>query len=497
MSSFDPLILSIDQGTTNTKVALFDRQGKVVAQASRSPDVVYPQPAWVEQDPSQIWQTVRFAINRCLRSAGAPKVSAIALTNQRETVVAWDRKSGQPLAPAIVWQCHRTAEFCQGLRSRNVEEILREKTGLTIDPMFSGSKMHWLLEHIADGQNRARKGEICLGTIDSWLLWNLTGGKVHACDVTNASRTQLMNLKTLHWDEELLQIFGIPLIALPEIRPSGSLYGETTRMGELPAGIPIASLIGDSHAALYGHTGFQPGSVKATYGTGSSLMTPTRALVHSKQGLSSTIAWMRGSSPFYALEGNIYTTGAAIRWFGKAFGIKNVDQKIESLARQAKDTGGVRFVPAFVGLGAPYWDENARGLITGITGGTNSAQLALAALESIAFQVRDVFEAMASETDLPFQVLMADGGACRNDLLMQIQSDLLGIPVVRNFSVDLSALGATYLAGLTVGIWNSEEELKQLPQDAQRFEPLISKSERDERYAGWKKAVRMVISGGK
>jgi len=387
-----------------------------------------------------------------------------------------------------VWQCQRTAPFCHELRKRGLEPLVRERTGLTIDPMFSASKARWLLEHAEDGHDRAARGELCLGTVDSWILWKLTGGQVHACDMTNASRTQLFDLHRLQWDDELLQLFGVPRAVLPEVRPSSFIYGETAPSGLLPGGIPIACLIGDSHGALYGHAGFQPGSVKATYGTGSSLMTPTRSLTFSEHGLSTTIAWAR-EEVTYALEGNIYVTGAVVQWLGRFLGLADPVQGVEMLARQVTNTGGVYFVPAFVGLGAPHWNEAARGLITGLTHATTPAHLARAALEAIAYQIRDVFDLMSTKSNVPLQVLMADGGASRNDLLMQFQADILGRPVVRSLASDLSALGAAYLAGLAVGLWSSESEIEHLPRPSDRFEPRLSDSERAALYDGWQRAI--------
>jgi glycerol kinase len=486
-------ILAIDQGTTNTKAILVDQRGHVVARASHSPDVNYPQPAWVEQDPAQIWRTVVESIDDCLVQIDDPKIAAVAVTNQRETVLAWNRKTGKALGPAIVWQCHRTAPFCNDLRSRGLESKLRQKTGLTIDPMFSGSKMRWLLDNNPDVARAAENGELCLGTVDSWVLWNLTGGAVHACDYTNASRTQLFNLSAVKWDEELLDLFGIPASALPHLQPSGSFFGETKACGMLPGGIPITSLIGDSHAALYGHAGFQLGSIKATYGTGSSLMTPMSQPVISNHGLSTTVAWARERTA-YALEGNIYSTGAAVQWLAQLLGFqKDMGDQVEALALTALNTGGVYLVPAFVGLGAPHWNESARGLITGITRGSGAPELALAAIQSIAFQVRDVFEVMAQESGADLQVLLADGGASKNNLLMQFQADMIEKPVLRSLSGDVSPVGASYMAGLMIGFWSSEEEILSLPRSQQRFEPKMSAVERDALLSGWQTAVSRTV----
>ena len=486
-------ILAIDQGTTNTKALIVDRSGAVIAGASRSLAQSHPQPAWVEQDPLAIWRSVQEAIDGCLAQAGPRPLAAIAVTNQRETALAWERRTGQPLGPAIGWQCQRTAAFCEQLRAQGLEPLVRERTGLTMGPMFSGSKMRWLLDHIPEGRQRAAGGDICLGTMDSWVLWNLTAGAVHACDLTNASRTQLLNLRSLAWDEELLEIFGVPRPALPEIRPSGGPYGECVPAGRLAGGVPIVSLIGDSHAALYGHARLAPGAVKATYGTGSSLMAPTSAIVTSTRGMTSTIAWSQGGAVTYALEGNIYATGAAVQWLGEALGLGDPGPEVETLAGQVPDTGGVYLVPAFAGLGAPYWNAAARGLFCGLTLGTTRAHLARAALEAIAFQVCDVFDAMEADAGAHLAVLLADGGASRNDLLMQCQADILGRPVERSASAELSALGAAYLAGLATGVWSSPQEIAQIAPPHERFEPQMPPERRAELYAGWRGAVAQAL----
>jgi glycerol kinase len=351
--------------------------------------------------------------------------------------------------------------------------------------------MRWLLDHAPQGRARAERGELCIGTVDSWLLWNLTGGVRHQCDVTNASRTQLFNLRTLGWDPELLDIYGVPLAALPEVQPSSFLFGETAQVGHLPAGVPIGSLIGDSHGALFGHGGFAPGSVKATYGTGSSLMSPISEVTFSRRGISTTIAWGQ-PKVVYALEGNIYVTGAAVQWLGDLLGLDQASQ-VADLAASVDSAEGVYVVPAFVGLGAPHWDDGARGLVTGLTRGSTAAHLARAVVESIAYQIRDVFEEMGQDTGETLRVLFADGGASRNDLLMQFQADLLGCPVLRNNSTVLSALGAAYLAGLTVGVWASQDEIAALPRSIDQFEPRLTATERESLVAGWRQAIARTL----
>jgi glycerol kinase len=485
------VILAIDEGTTNTKAVLVDDAGRMIAEASRPVSIAYPQPAWVEQDAWEIWQASLAAAGQVLEGVPAGRVAALALTNQRESVLAWDRATGRPLGPCVTWQCKRSAPFCGELRERGQAETIYRLTGLTIDPMFSASKARWLLESIPDGLRRAQAGDLCLGTVDSWLLWSFTGGAVHACDITNASRTQLFSLQTLAWDDTLLGIFDIPIAALPEVRLSSAFYGETVALPGIPAGLPIGALIGDSHAALYGHAGFQPGAIKATYGTGSSLMTPTSALVFSQRGLSSSIAWGYRQAR-YCLEGNIYVTGAAIQWLSDFLGLDSPEQ-VEALAGQCRDTGGVYFVPALAGLGAPYWKESARGLIAGLTRGSTAAQVARATQESIAYQVRDVFETMQAEAGTPLQVLLVDGGATRNQALMQFQADILGVPVLRSLASDVSALGAAYLAGLTVGLWASEAEIAKLPRPQVRYEPGMDAAQRERLLAGWTDAIGRVL----
>jgi glycerol kinase len=483
-------ILTIDQGTTNTKVLLINARGEVIAQAARALQQSYPHPAWVEQDADLLWQSVREALDECLAAVDDPRPEAIAITNQRESVVLWDRQSGQALGPVIVWQCRRTADFCSQLRVRGLEPFLKERTGLAIDPLFSASKMNWLLDHVAEGHKRAEQGELCLGTIDSWLLWNLTGGKVHACDFTNASRTQIFNIHKLDWDDDLLNLFDIPRVALPEVRPSQANFGNSIALGQLPAGVPIVALIGDSHAALFGQAGFLHGSVKATYGTGSSLMAPTPAAVLSKHGLSTTIAWaLDREHVTYALEGNISVTGAAVQWLGEFLGLEKPVEEVVRLAERVENAGGLYLVPAFVGLGAPHWNQAARGMISGITRGSTAAHVARATIEAIAYQVRDVFDVMQIETGADLKVLLADGGASRNPLLMQFQADIIERPVLQNMSTDASALGAAYLAGFATGWWRTLDEIMQLPRPQTSFEPRMSAHDRNALYTGWQMAV--------
>ncbi len=509
-------ILAIDQGTTNTKALVVDAAGRVLARGSQPTAISYPQPGWVEQDAEEIWRGTLAAIEQCLAGLDRPDLAAIAISNQRETALVWERATGRPLGPCVVWQCHRSAAFCNRLKAAGLGPLLHARTGLQIDPMFSASKIRWLLDHIPDGRARAENGELCAGNIDAWLLWNLTGGRVHATDVTNASRTQLMSLTDVAWSADALAIFDIPAALLPEIRPSSFIFGETMPVGGLPGGIPVASLIGDSHASLYGLGGFRPGSIKATYGTGSSLMTPTDGPVWSRHGLSTTVAW--GTSPpippllpgegghgasspsqgggkgiVYALEGNIYATGAAVQWVGELLGLADAGPAVEQLARTVEDTAGVYFVPALAGLGAPHWCESARGLIAGLTRGARAGHLARAALEAIAYQVRDVFDVMQVEAGAALRTLLADGGASRSDLLMQFQADMLGCPVLRSASPDISPLGAAFLAGLAVGLWADEAEIAALVPPQDRFEPQMPADRRAALYAGWREAVARAV----
>jgi glycerol kinase len=486
--SREKLILAVDQGTTNTKAVLVDRCGSVRARASQPLPVAFPQPAWVEQDARSLWRSVADAAAECLAQAGDLEVAAVGISNQRESVVVWDRRTGEPVAPCIVWQCRRTAEFCDQLRSLGFEGAIRDRSGLPIDPLFSASKIRWLLAGVPDGMARAAAGDFCAGTVDSWLLWNITGGAVHATDATNASRTQLLNLQQVAWDAELLRIFEIPRACLPEVRPSTSIFGATSGAGSLPPGAPVAALIGDSHAALFGHAAFAAGAVKATYGTGSSLMTPLDRIVPSRHGLATTIAWAERGRVRYALEGNITNTGGAVQWLAGLLGLPNAEQAA-ALAASVPDSKGVYLVPAFAGLGAPHWDVRAKGLICGLTRGASAAHMARAAVESITYQIRDVFEAMRQDAAVPLPFLYADGGASRNDPLMQFQADILDCPVIRNSSVDLSAIGAAWLAGLAVGYWKSTEELEALPRSITRFEPGMPASRRAELIQGWLDAL--------
>ena len=483
----DALILAIDQGTTNTKAILVDERGAIVSQASRAMAIEYPRPGWVQQDAVAIWQAVSDSVEECLVRAGSPTPRAIGISNQRETGLAWERATGRPIGPAVTWQCRRSADLCERLRQAGLGAGITARTGLPLDPMFTAGKLRWLLDAAPDGQARAATGELCVGTVDAWVLWNLTGGAVHGTDVSNASRTQLMDIDAGTWDADLAEAFGVPLAALPRILPSRAVFGESRALGALPAGVPIGALVGDSHAALFGQGGFQPGSVKATFGTGSSLMMPTPRRLAAAGGLASTVAWGLDTI-VYALEGNIYVTGAAVQWVADFAGLSGA-AAVADMAASCPGSDGVYLVPAFTGLGAPHWDDAARGTISGLTRGSGMAQLALAALESIAYQVRDVFDVMQAASEGSLRVLLADGGVTRNTQLMQLQADILGLPVQRNNTAELSAMGAAYLAGLATGTWASLEELAALPRSVDRFEPAMAATERERRYAGWQEAL--------
>lgn len=479
-------ILAIDQGTTNTKAVLVGPEGEILAQASRPTKVSYPHPGWAESSAEDIWAGVQRVIDEV--AAKGPPVAAIGLSNQRESVVLWDAASGQPVAPCVIWQCSRSAPRCEALKTEGYEPDAVARTGLTLNPMFSAGKLAWLLDQVPDGRARAARGDLKAGTVDAWLLWNLTGGATHATDHSNASRTQLMNLSTLAWDPEMARLFDIPLEVLPEIRPSDALFGETALGATaLPAGVPIHAAMGDSHAALYGHGLDGPGRIKATCGTGSSLMTVTRERIWSAHGLSSTIAWSRASGALHALEGNISVSGHTIAFVTKLLGL-NDERALTNLALTVPDSGGVALVPALAGLGAPHWRDEARGLVSGMNLGATPAHLARAALEAVALQIHDVFMAMQADLHADLPALNVDGGASRNDLLMQLLADLIDRPVVRADAAELSALGAARLAAEGMGA-------KAPPvRPAERiFMPDMSADARGEIVARWQDALRRAM----
>jgi glycerol kinase len=486
-------ILALDQGTTSSRAILFDHEGRVVSTAQEEFPQIYPQPAWVEHDPEAIWGTQLGMARQALAKAGvkAAQVAAIGITNQRETTVVWDRETGAPLYNAIVWQCRRTAARCDRLRAEGWVDPIRNKTGLVIDAYFSGTKLAWLLETVPGLREKAERGQALFGTIDSFLIWRLSGGKLHVTDVSNASRTMLFDIHTLAWDDEILAELRIPRAMLPQVRPSSQVYG-ATEADLLGASVPIGGAAGDQQAALFGQSCFVPGQAKNTYGTGCFLLLNTGVqAVASQRGLLTTIAWQLydRDAVTYALEGSIFIAGAAIQWLRDGLGIISRAAETEALAGEVADTGGVYFVPAFVGLGAPYWDAYARGTVVGLTRGTDRRHLARAALEAICYQSRDLLEAMSADAGIRLQALRADGGAAANNLLMQLQADLLGVPVQRPAVTETTALGAAYLAGLAVGYWSGLEEIATQWQAEAEFVPGMPPSQRDALYAGWQRAV--------
>jgi len=488
-------VLALDQGTTSSRAMVFDAGGQAVASVQHEFKQYYPQPGWVEHDANEIWSTqLGVAVAALAKANVSPsQVAAIGVTNQRETTVVWDRETGQPLAPAIVWQCRRTAPMCDALRAAGWERPIREKTGLVLDAYFSGTKARWLLENVPGLRAKAEAGRALFGTIDSWLLFKLSGGKVHATDYSNASRTLLYNIHRLDWDDEILRELNVPRAMLPTVGPSSGRFGQTDP-ALLGAAIPLAGVAGDQQAALFGQACFVPGMAKNTYGTGCFLLmnTGTRP-VASEHGLLTTIAWGIGGRVEYALEGSVFIAGAAVQWLRDELKVIERAADTEVLARSLSDNGGVYLVPAFVGLGAPYWNASARGTIVGLTRGAGRAHLARAALEAIAYQTRDVLDAMAADSGLKLQALRVDGGAAANDFLCQFQADVLNTAVERPANVETTAAGAAYLAGLAAGVWDSAETVSRRWQVARRFTPAMPEEQRESLYAGWQAAVRRAL----
>jgi glycerol kinase len=482
-------ILALDQGTTSSRAILFDHDGNVRASASQEFKQYYPQPGWVEHDAEEIWQSQLAVTQKALAAARArvPDIGALGITNQRETVLLWDRATGKPVYHAIVWRCRRTAAMCDRIRREGFDRTLREKTGLVTDAYFSGTKIAWLLENVPGARERAERGELVCGTIDTWLISKLTRGRVHATDVSNASRTLLFNIHSLDWDDEILSYFGVPRKLLPEVKSSSEVLGEAALFGGTA---PIAGVAGDQQASLFGHQCFRRGNVKNTYGTGCFLLMNTgHDVPRSESGLISTVGWRRAGATTYALEGSVFIAGAAVQWLRDEMGLIKDAAESEKMALAVDDTGGVYFVPAFVGLGAPHWDAYARGTIVGLTRGSNRNHLVRAALESMAYQTRAVVDCMAADSGIRPEALRVDGGAARNNFLCQFQADILGIAVERPATSESTALGAAYLAGLATGFWKDEPELGRQFKIARRFEPSMSVSRREELYAGWRRAV--------
>jgi glycerol kinase len=484
-------ILAFDQGTTSSRAIVFDAAGAIKAVAQKEFKQLFPQPGWVEHDPEEIWATQISVAGEAIARAGiqARDVAAIGITNQRETTVVWDRASGRPLYNAIVWQDRRTAAACDALKARGLEARVAEKTGLVLDAYFSGTKLAWILDNVPGVRARAKTGQLAFGTVDSWLVWKLSGGAAHITDATNASRTLLYNIVNGTWDEELLDMLGVPARILPEVRASSGVAAETTS-AILAARIPIAGIAGDQQAALFGQRCITPGMVKNTYGTGCFMLMHTgREPIRSRAKLLTTAACQLGSAREYALEGSVFIAGAVVQWLRDGLGIIRSSADVEALARGVADNGGVYFVPAFAGLGSPHWDQYARGAIVGLTRGASAGHIARAALESIAYQTADVLSAMESDSGIKLKELRVDGGATRNDMLMQFQADVLGVPVVRPRILETTALGAAYLAGLGVGYWKSESEIAVQWQAERVFEPGMDRARAGELLAGWRKAV--------
>jgi len=484
-------VLALDQGTTGSTALLVDPEGAVRARGYAELPQHYPQPGWVEHDPAQIWSTTVQAASQAVASSGITpaEIAAVGITNQRETTVLWERDSGRPVGNAIVWQCRRTAALCDRLKADGAEPEVRRKTGLVVDPYFSGTKIRWMLDHDPALRPRAERGELCFGTVDSWLLWQLTGGAVHATDPSNASRTLCYDIHRRAWDEGLCRMLGVPMALLPAVKPSAGVFGETAAGPILPAGIPVAGIAGDQQAALFGQACVEPGMAKNTYGTGCfALLNTGERAVASTEGLLTTVAWTVEGSTSYALEGAVFIAGAAVQWLRDGLGIIKRAAETQPLAESVPDTGGVYLVPAFVGLGAPYWDPYARGTLVGLTRGTTRAHLARAALEAIAYQSRDVLDTMKREAGVPLTTLRVDGGASANDFLCQFQADVLGVEVLRPSVTETTGLGAAYLAGVGAGLWKSRE-LSTRWQLERKFTPAMPAAARDAAYAGWRRAV--------
>lgn len=485
-------ILSLDQGTTSSRAIIFDKKGSIVATAQKEFTQIFPQPGWVEHDANEIWSTQLGVATEAVLKAGLTvnDIAAIGITNQRETTVVWDRQTSLPVCNAIVWQDRRTASYCDQLKKDGHAEMIQGKTGLVTDAYFSGTKVKWILENVEGARDKAQKGELCFGTIDSWLLWKLTNGKVHATDVSNASRTLLYNIHELKWDTELLELFGIPENMLPEVRSSSEVYGHTENILTATP-IPVSGIAGDQQSALFGQMCTQPGMVKNTYGTGCfMLMNTGMKPVQSKNNLLTTIAWKVNGKVHYALEGSVFIGGAVVQWLRDGLKIIQSSGDVEELAQKVEDNGGVYVVPAFTGLGAPYWNQHARGTIVGISRGTTDAHIARASVESIAFQSMDLMKAMQADAGLPIKEVRVDGGATVNNLLMQFQSDIIGADVVRPEVTETTALGAAYLAGLAVGYWSSIDELQQYWQKNKTFTPEMKKETVGDLQKNWKKAIK-------
>jgi glycerol kinase len=485
-------VIAIDQGTTGTKVLVVDRALKIRARVSQELPQHFPKPGWVEHDLEEIWRSTLATLGKALRQArvSGKEIAAIGITNQRETAGLWDRAAGKPIHRAIVWQDRRTTDSCAALKAAGREPFVRERTGLVLDPYFSGTKIRWLLDNVKGAREKAEAGRLAFGTIDTFLTWRLTGGHAHVTDVSNGSRTLLMNLRTLAWDPELLALFGVPASVLPEIRSSSEVYGTTRGLKILPDGIPVAGIAGDQQAALFGQACFEPGEVKCTYGTGAFLLQNVgREPIVPRGGLLGTVAWQVGDEVAYALEGSSFIAGAAVQWLRDGLGIIERSADVEKLARSVRDSGGLVFVPALAGLGAPYWRPEARGVIRGIDRGITAGHVARATLEGIALLVHDLAEEMRSESGRYFPAFKVDGGATANGLLMQFQADVLGVPVVRPRLTETTAFGAAFLAGLATGVWKDRDDIRRVWRQEKKFSPRMTPEARGEILARWRRAV--------
>ena len=496
MSGESGLIVAIDQGTTSSRVLIFDAQGRVVSSAQREFEQIFPRSGWVEHRPRDILTSVQVTLTEAMHHANldASAVAGIGITNQRETTVVWDRKTGEPVYNALVWQSRHSAEICRDMRSEAVDTLVRERTGLLLDAYFSATKLKWLFENVDGVRERAQRGELLFGTIDSWLVWNLTGGKVHVTDITNASRTLLYNIHRQCWDDELLDLFGVPASMLPEVRGCSEIYGRIEAKYFFGRDVPICGIAGDQQAALFGQACFEPGMAKNTYGTGCFMLMNTGAVaVPSHHGLLSTVAWKVDGQVEYALEGSIFVAGSVVQWLRDGLHMLDSAEQSQACAEGVTSTDGVYLVPAFVGLGAPYWRSDVRGAMFGLSRGTRKEHLIRAALESMAYQTRDVLTAMEADAGIALKELRADGGAIANDFLAQFQCDMLGVPVLRPRIGETTALGAAYLAGLAVGVWDSREQIARLWQLERRFEPMMDEPDRERLYRGWQAAVNATI----
>lgn len=490
-------ILSLDQGTTSSRAILFNKAGEIVHIAQKEITQHFPQPGWVEHNANEIWGSILSVIASVLSESGVKpeQIEGIGITNQRETTVVWDKETEEPVYHAIVWQSRQTGGICEELKAKGYDDKIREKTGLLIDPYFSGTKVKWILDHVEGAREKAEQGKLLFGTIDSWLIWKFTGGKRHVTDYSNASRTLMYNIHELRWDDELLEILGVPASMLPEVRPSSEIYGHTVKHHFFGQEVPIAGAAGDQQAALFGQACFDEGMAKNTYGTGCFMLKHTgETAVRSGHGLLTTIAWGINGRVEYALEGSIFVAGSAVQWLRDGLRMLKDSKESENYANRVASTEGVYVVPAFVGLGTPYWDSDVRGAVFGLTRGTSKEHFIRAVLESLAYQTRDVISAMEGDSGIELRTLRVDGGAVQNNFLMQFQSDLLGVPVERPVINETTALGAAYLAGLAVGYWKSQEEISAMWAKERQFEPAMGEEERDKLYAGWKKAIHAAMA---